>query len=155
MPQGSMLKFFKEQGTEHGGTLFWPGTTEGFPFRGQAAPHLKQEEMEQVGLAIDYKSQMFCLWEPAEKAQFDRIMDRIVNGWYMQHMRKDEWDPEHRHYRVWLEWIQVYGEIPHGKHPFGTTGSGNNGNGQSPTTVRPGSPPQGPPPSDLGLPGLA
>ena len=155
MPQGLMSKYFSDRGGEdHGGTLFWPGTMEGFPFRGRAAPHLKQEEMEQIELVLDYKSRMFRLWEPAEKAGFDQIMDRIVNGWYMQHVRKDEWDPQYQHYRVWLEWIQIYGETARGKCPPTTTGKGSNGNSQNSTTVRPGSQPQGPPPSDLGLPAL-
>lgn len=155
MPKGSMLKYFREHGGEdHGGALFWPGTMDGFPYRGQAAPHLKQEEMEQIELALDYKSRMFCLWDPAEKAEFDQIMDRVINGWYMQHVRKDEWDSEHQHYRVWLEWVQIYGETPRGKHPSTVTGSRSNGNGQNSVTARAGSPPQGPPPSDLGLPGF-
>lgn len=146
-----MLKFFQEQGgPAHGGNLFWPGTTEGFPFRGNVAPDLRQEEMQQIALALDFKSAMFCLWRAEDKAAFDDIMDRIVNGWFMQHKREDTWDPEHNHYRVWLEWVQIYGETPVGKHPTtGAAGRGANGNQQRPTTLQPGRPRSGPIPVDL------
>jgi len=139
MPRGSMLKYFRERGgNDHGGALFWPGTLDGFPFRGQAAPHLRQEEIAQVALALDFKSQMFCLWDQAQKAMFDEIMDRIVNGWYMQHRREDIYEADHNHYRVWLEWIQIYGETPAGKHPM--LRSAEDGNYNAVTTVQPGRP---------------
>jgi hypothetical protein len=117
---------------------------------------MRQEEMQQIALALDYKSQMFCLWKPDEKIAFDNVMDRIVNGWFMQHKREDTWDPEHNHYLVWLEWVQIYGETPIGKHPTtGTPRSGANGNQQQPTTLQSGRPRAGPaPPVDLGLPGM-
>ena len=148
MPRGSMLKFFDEGGgkEEHGGLLHWPGTPDGFPFRGDAAPHLRQNEIDDVALALDYRSQMFLLWKPEDKKAFDAIMDRVVNGWYMQHKREDVWDAKNQHYRVWLEWVQIYGETPQGKHP-GAAGSGTNGNGKKPTTLSPGTAPAGPPAS--------
>ena len=74
MPDGSMLKFFQEGGgpnSDHGGNLFWPGTPEGFPYRGESAPNLKQEEAENIPLALDFKSQMFELWDEKQKAAID------------------------------------------------------------------------------------
>jgi hypothetical protein len=142
-----MLKYFAERGGDaHKGLLHWPGTPDGYPYRGDAAPHLRQDEINQVELALDYQSRMFCLWDTADKRAFDEVMDRIVNGWYMQHKRQDVWDAEHQHYRVWLEWVQVYGETPHGKHP-GASGSGTDGNDtqQDKITIRPGAAPSGEP----------
>jgi hypothetical protein len=133
MPR-SMLKFFADRGgpqTEHGGNLHWPGTVDGFPFRGDAVPDLKQREMADMALAMDYKSRLFRLWEAEEKREFDFIMDRIVNGWYMQHRRDDKWIAEENHYTVWLEWAQIYGETPNSKTPGGPA------DGQS-VTIRPG-----------------
>jgi hypothetical protein len=122
MPKGSMKKFFADRGgvdSNHDGNLVWPGTADGFPFRGQA-PDFRQDEYQDIPLALDYHSQAFKLYEPEEKAKFDDIMDRIVNGWYMQHKRVDRWSDEHCGMIVWLEWVQIYGEAATSKHP-GTT----------------------------------
>jgi len=135
MPRGSMRKFFEEQGgstSEHGADLHWPGTMDGFPFRGPVVPDLRQQEYENVPLALDYHSGQFRLWEPDGKAAFDDVMDKIVNGWYMQHKRIDRWSNEHCGLLVWLEWVQVYGETPAGKHP------GEGGNGKSTLTAEAG-----------------
>jgi hypothetical protein len=125
MPKGSMQKYFADQGgqgSEHGGKIHWPGTADGFPFRGPA-PDLKQQEFADVPLALDYHSREFRLAVPDDKAEFDLVMDRIVNGWYMQHKRDDGRD-EGGGRIVWLEWVQIYGETPGTKHPgvgHGTT----------------------------------
>jgi hypothetical protein len=116
MPDGSMLKYFRDNGgPDHGGDLHWPGTMEGFPFRGDRAPDLHQEEFETIAHAMDYHSKLFELWKPEEKQAFDDVMDRIVNGWFMQHRRHDQWTDDGL--AVWLEWVQVYGEVPNTKVP--------------------------------------
>lgn len=117
---GSMLKYFEDKGgaeTEHGAPLHWPGTPSGFPYRGETAPLLKQKEVEEIDHALDYHSRLFRLWIPEEKEAFDAVMDRIVNGWYMQHRRTDREIPGEVAPAVWLEWVQIYGESPLGKHP--------------------------------------
>lgn len=112
----STRKYFQEvAGLQHGEhKLYWPGTPEGFPVIAPpgAAPNLKQEEMENVDFRLDFKSKMFELWDAAQKAEFEDINDKIVNGWYMMQKRSDHWDEENKHFRVWLEWCQVYGMIP-------------------------------------------
>ncbi len=112
----SFRKYFDElTGQQHGGaSLNWPGTLEGFPVMGATADHanLKKEELENLDLRFDFKSKMFELWDEKQKAEFDDINDKIVNGWYRLVKRADNWDDEHKHYRVWLEWFQVYGMIP-------------------------------------------
>jgi hypothetical protein len=128
-----MLKFFQDTGgpeTEHGGTIHWPGTVDGFPYRGEEIPNLKQHEAADVPLALDYRSALFCLWKKEDKEQFDIIMDRIVNGWYMQHKRDDQWIESKQHYTVWLEWAQIYGEAVSAKVP------GGNSNGITQSVIR-------------------
>jgi len=119
MPRGSMLKYFSDVGgdAEHGGKLHWPGTEEGFPFRGETVPNLKQQELEQLPLALDYKSRSFKLWDEQDKVAFDLVMDRVVNGWYMQHKRFDNYVAEHQDFVIRLEWVQIYGEDPRSKNP--------------------------------------
>lgn len=112
-----MRKFFADRGGEqHGGPLSWPGTTDGYPFRGQI-PDLKGDEALDIPLGLDYKSQCFRIWKPEEHAAFNGVMDRIVNGWYRQHQRIDRWSEEHGGLIVWLEWVQIYGEAPNSKSP--------------------------------------
>ena len=115
----SMRKFFSETGgenTEHGGNLSWPGTPDGYPFRGDV-PDLKQHESVDIPTALDYHSELFILNDPEHKQRFDMINDRIVNGWYMQRKRIDRWDNNQGGLVVWLEWVQIYGETPKQKHP--------------------------------------
>ena len=133
-----MLKFFSDQGgaqSAHGGQLTWPGTADGFPVRG-AVPDLMQDEYDNIPLALDYKSGLFKLFDPAEKQAFDNIMDRIVNGWFMQHRRIDRWSDQHCGMVVWLEWVQIYGETPGAKHPGAS-------HGKTTLEMQPGTGPQG------------
>jgi hypothetical protein len=106
---------------EHGGGpqhnnafLHWPGTMDGFPIAGgqKLNVDLKQEEVENLDLQYDFKSQMFELWDEKQKAEFDEINDKIINGWYRLLKRSDHWAEEKNHFRVWLEWFQIYGMLP-------------------------------------------
>lgn len=111
----SLHKYYGERGgAAHGdGMLHWPGTLDGYPVRGSGLPpDLKKEELEDIPLQLDFKSRMFELWDPAQKAEFDEINDKIINGWYLLQLRNDNWDDEKKHLRVWLEWAQVYGMMP-------------------------------------------
>jgi hypothetical protein len=115
-----MLKFFRDRGgpnSPHGGYLQWPGTVDGFPVRSNSplAPDLKQSEFDELPLSFTYKSEKFELWRPEQKAHFDEIMDRIVNGWYLKYNRNDTTSTEG--VTVWLEWVQIYGEDITGKTP--------------------------------------
>lgn len=117
MPRGSMRKFFADVGgNQHGGALTWPGTVDGYPFRGNV-PDMRQDEFQEIPLALDYKAQLFKLFDPVDAEAFANVMDRIVNGWYMQHKRIDRWSDDPCGPIVWLEWVQIYGESPAGKHP--------------------------------------
>jgi hypothetical protein len=51
---------------------------------------------------------MFVLWDADQKSEFDDINDKIVNGWYRLLKRSDHWDEENNHFRVWMEWFQIY-----------------------------------------------
>lgn len=114
----SIKKYHNERGgpRHDNQNLFWPGTLDGFPAIGPSSVgDLKKEEFESLELRYDFKSKMFELWDAVQKAEFDDINDRIVNGWYYLQRRSDHWDEENKHYRVWLEWCQVYGMVPNAK----------------------------------------
>lgn len=111
----STRKYYSEtSGPQHNGAqLQWPGTPEGFPVIGTGIPSdLKKEELANIDHQFDFKSKMFELWDPQQKAEFDDINDKIVNNWYSQVHRSDHWDDEKKHFRVWLEWCQIYGLLP-------------------------------------------
>jgi len=117
MRVGSLQKYYADHGgPQHGGHLSWPGTQEGFPVRGEPA-HLRQSEYQGLTHVLDYKSGAFRMWVPEEKAAFDDVMDHIVNGWYAQHKRIDHFSLEYGAPLIWLEWLQIYGEIPNSKAP--------------------------------------
>jgi len=114
MPRGSMKQFFNDRGgpdTEHGAPLSWPGTPQGYPVRGRTGL-LKKHELENVPLSLRFRSRAFRLWEEPDQIAFNDVMNRVVVGWYYVHKRFDQWIPEAQGYYVWLEWVQVYGEVP-------------------------------------------
>ena len=116
-----MKKYFTDRGgNHHGGDIHWPGTPDGFPFRGEV-PDFKQAEFDNIPLALDYRAKLFILSDEQDMKEWLTVMDRVVNGWYMQHNRIDRWSDDPVGPVVWLEWVQIYGEHPHGKIPNGQT----------------------------------
>lgn len=106
----SMRQFFAE--TQAGGDqLHWPGTSQGFPVRGNPGL-LTDAEYRSIPHRLEYHSKRFDLWDQAQHAEFNKIMNHIVNHLYFQHKREDHWMTEHSAMSVWLEWIEVYGEAP-------------------------------------------
>lgn len=116
---GSIFKYFGEQGgpnSTHKGALHWPGTMDGFPFRGDQIPDLKADEIEDVPPVLDFHCGTFKLWIPEELEKYQEIRDRAANGWYnIQFIHRDT--SKHDQISVYLEWIQIYGELPNGKIP--------------------------------------
>ena len=112
----SLRKYHGELGGQQhaGGMLHWPGTLDGFPVFSESGSglNLKQEEVENLETQMMFRSRMFDMWEPEQKAEFDNINDKIVNGWYRLLKRSDHWDDDKKHFRVWMEWGQVYGMEP-------------------------------------------
>jgi hypothetical protein len=118
---------------DHGGKqLHWPGSQEGYPFRGNVVPHLKQQEMEELPRVIDFHCFTFYMWDESHQKAFAEINDRIANTWYQEMTRHDKWvdlptkvnAPDGQeivmnlpHLIIYLEWAQIYNEIPQTKHP--------------------------------------
>ena len=106
----SLFKFFGEQGEGHGGRLFWSVALGGLPFRGPQAPLLTRDEVEQlVEIHHDYHVQEFDLRDEEQRRHYIRVMERVVNGWYVLH-KSMEPSPMTRI----LEWTQRYGELAPG-----------------------------------------
>jgi hypothetical protein len=110
---GLLEKFGAEQSPErHGDHLTWPGTDAGFPILGKVTGAFKEREYEELEHKLTYHSRDFLLWDPDDHREYLYIMERAVNGWFKVYDRERRWDDEHKGYRVWLEWAQVYGVAP-------------------------------------------
>jgi hypothetical protein len=106
----SLIKYQDErQHTGSGKQMFWQrAELDGFPFRGQAAPILKEEEYEaRVRKVGDAKNGFFDVGVPAENAAYLAVCDRIVNGWYQCLYIERFWNKTTRHY---VEWVEFYME---------------------------------------------
>lgn len=119
-------KYSGEQDKErHGEQLHWPGVN-GIPFRGAQVPNIRREELENlpvVGYAYDGT---FDLSNEEEAKYYRWVRDRCRNGLFTS-------DYSHREHTVvdgvlktiiYLEWTQLYVQLPAGHKSLGSTGDG-------------------------------
>lgn len=116
---GCRLSLFKqfqgEQGSRHPGVLHWPGDLDGFPVLsrdGSLPPLLKNDELEDIERTATFHSRMFCLWDEQDHAEYVEIMTRAAMGWFIIKCQERIYEAEQKHFRVYLEWLQVYSEVP-------------------------------------------
>jgi hypothetical protein len=110
---GLVEKFGKEQSHErHGDQLTWPGTDAGFPILGRVSGTMKQQEFEELDHKLTYHARWFLMWEQADANEYLYVQERAMNGWFKVIDREKIYDPVRRDYRIWLEWVQVYGVAP-------------------------------------------
>jgi hypothetical protein len=129
---GSLFKYAGDRGgpnTPHGGNLYWPGTPLGFPLRGVAQPPLmrKEEIARQTKHVLDFHCQIFDLTKPEDQKAYQEVRDRAGNGWYHVTDKQIKWKEDATAPTIYLEWVQIYGELPTDKAPWLT-----NSPGQSP-----------------------
>ena len=116
----SLFKYFNEPGganTTHREPLKWITGEDMAPLRGVEKTALTQSEFERIEPAVDFHCGRFRLWIEEEHAAYCDIRDRAANGWYQILDIERIVDPEHNARIVFLEWIQVYNEIPNAKLP--------------------------------------
>jgi hypothetical protein len=111
---GLVERFGAEQSQErHGDHLTWPGTDAGFPILGRVNNRmLKQAEFEELDHKFTYHARWFTMWEEADAKEYIYVQERATNGWFKVLDREKIYDPIKRNYRIYLEWIQVYGIVP-------------------------------------------
>ncbi len=111
-------KYFDQKHDSLGKPLWWPGTSEGYPVRGELPKDLKQEEYENIPIVYDAKVDILEL--PRDNEKYAAIVDKCANGWYVLRHEKIEFDPTKGIYRVFLQWLEIYGESSIKKSPFYT-----------------------------------
>jgi len=111
----SLLQFFKDQGgnpAHDNLRLTWPGHVDGFPYVGDHIPNLTNDESESLSLRSNFHCFLFCLWDESHLTYFNWVQNYVANGLFFEKRRIDNWDEGKKHLRVWLEWVQVYSELP-------------------------------------------
>lgn len=108
-----MLKYFGEQGDNHGGPLFWSNTLNGLPFRGPNAPTLRQEDLDKGAVQVvkDFHGEFFDLTDVEQNKRYHWVMDRLVNGSFCHHFIDRHVDHAAGKVTVYIEWSQRYGQL--------------------------------------------
>lgn len=105
-----LAKYFGTAQDPAGQPLFWPGTPDGFPFRGTMPPAMKQEEWEDSANIVDAKTDILEL--PRDLDKYTEVIDRAANGWYQIRKEIINYDEKEKVYRVLLQWLEIYGQPP-------------------------------------------
>jgi hypothetical protein len=106
-------KYYGEQDERHGGPLHWPGIN-GIPFRGDAAPTLKRAELNNLPVVAVACHQTFNLSDAEHAKVYQWIRDRIRNGLFTMDWIERHWDDQTKIMWVYVEWSQLYTELPQG-----------------------------------------
>lgn len=121
-------KFYGEQDEpRHNGKLHWPGM-HGLPFRGDSIPSLRQSELDNLPIVGDTYQRTFDLSKQEDADMYRWVRDRARNGLFTIDFVERHWDDAVKNMIVYVEWTQLYVEIPKETSTFG-----GNGNGRSPT----------------------
>lgn len=111
----SLLKYFGQQGAEHGGVLKWLPTSEGLPpLRNYPGSAITRQELDNVETVADFHCRWFDLNNEEDRQAYVEVRDRGLSGLYiMLHIDRTQFDKG----RIYVEWSQVYGEVPNVRIP--------------------------------------
>jgi hypothetical protein len=100
-------KYFGRPAAKDGTPFAWPGTQEGYPFKGKSPPLVRQEEYEETPIAVDLGTAILEI--PTQMEEYCEIMDKIANGaWVLRsELVREHTDPGK--WVVWLTWLEPYG----------------------------------------------
>jgi hypothetical protein len=119
-------KFRGEQDDRHGGPLHWPGIN-GIPVRGelpQGVPLSLEDVHRAAPFVSDFRCQTFDLRDEKQREDYRWVYDRICNGLFFEKKRIDTQPDDSGYPVVYLEWTQMYYQIPkegvkpHGRSDF-------------------------------------
>jgi hypothetical protein len=138
MPPTSLVKFADRHDGNGRGRLYWNrADVDGYPYRGQSPPLLKEEEYaERVTRVADPLNRVFNILDPDDNRQYLDVLDKITNGWAQLVYIDRSIDPDHCNMRqegpqklIYVEWVEFFMED--GSTPVQMSGQGGmNGHGQ-------------------------
>lgn len=82
------------------------------PLRGRGSPPLKQDEFDELEIRPVARVKTFDLSDEEQLKEYEITLHRIVNGWYVKIKDYHHFDTEKKAMIVYLEWCQLYKEIP-------------------------------------------
>ena len=100
-------KFQGEQSSRYDGKLQWPGVN-GYPFLGDAAPLLKQQELEALPITGKTHEKAFDLNDSDDREYYNWVRDRIRNGLFVKDHEMRRWPEDKLYPIVYLEWTQCF-----------------------------------------------
>ena len=104
-------RYHGEQDPRHHGKLHWPGIR-GIPFRGDFVPTMKSYELQKLEPVGDTFHQTFDLSDSKQSEDFNWIRSRARNNWFIIEKSHYEWDKDKQNMIVYMEWTQIYYEVP-------------------------------------------
>jgi len=119
-------KYHGEQGERYGGALQWPGAN-GYPFLGDSAPSLKQQEVEALPIVGKAYENSFDMNDETDREYYNWVRDRIRNGLFIQDHVQRRWDDDKPWPVIYLEWTQCFVMAPKQQQ----TNAGSNGHGSA------------------------
>lgn len=127
-------KYLGEQGSRYDGRLQWPGAN-GYPFLGDAAPLLKQHELDALPVVGKTHEKTFNLNNEDDREYYNWVRDRIRNGLFVRDFEARKWPDGQEWPTIYLEWTQCYVIGP--SQSTAQPGVPNNGNSAKFTLRRP------------------
>jgi hypothetical protein len=112
------------------GNLYWARSGEdGAPFRGPIAPTMTEEEFEERLVRVaDPHVDTFDMANEEHRVQYQKVLDRIANGWAVCCFVTREFIKEKNNWIVFIEWVEYFMEdgMPLASHnPMAAMGNGN------------------------------
>ncbi|MEM2001853.1 MAG: hypothetical protein QXT77_04295 [Candidatus Methanomethylicaceae archaeon] len=97
----------------HSSELVWIDRYNPYPFKKDRSTEiLKREEIDRFSeIFWDFKCRTFDLTNPSDYEDYIKVMDRIVNGWFVLWHRKYIENDKGEIVKVYLEWAQAYCDI--------------------------------------------
>jgi len=127
-------KFAGEQDDRYGGKLQWPGAN-GMPSMGDAAPSMKQHEIDALPVMGATRQRVFDLNDENARTDYNWVRDRIRNGMFVRDYCKRRWPEDKVYPIIYMEWTQCYVQSP---KQTGTAGRKEHGSSRQFTLPRPG-----------------
>lgn len=110
--QNSIVRFAEER-TSRGHPLHWHRASEdGLPYRGTIREAATPAEFEARAVRVsDFQSGLFATDDPAQKSEYDSIMDKHHNGWFRVQVRKHMFQKRKGMppaVYIYLEWLELF-----------------------------------------------